>query len=217
MLEALVDRFAREWAVISQAPASFLVTSILVGTVVWLALRWQFGTQLINRDGILALKEAEINDYKRKLDGASPDEAAHRIEVLEKRLSLLEPRILSEAEFSVLKNGLQGREASVDVMHDVASPAMKNLWGQIAAAFHQTGWKVTTGMLMGLGNPPPTGIAIVGRDGSPVVEIVAQALKKAGIQSDIQVAPAGLLAEGVEARIVVATPIDPVAMQISAR
>ncbi|PDQ19482.1 hypothetical protein CN311_19215 [Mesorhizobium sanjuanii] len=78
-MDQFIERFAKEWPVISGAPASFGIAVAIVGTSIWLALRWQYGARLTHRDD-------EIAAYRRKLDGASPDEAAQKIAALEKRL-----------------------------------------------------------------------------------------------------------------------------------
>lgn len=209
MLEGLVERFAKEWAVISQAPVSFAVIAALIATLVWFALRWQFGSQLSSRDGIIALKEAEINDYKRKLDGASPDEAAKKIEALERRLAAIEPRMLSDAELAALIDGLLIHRGKVNIAHDGGSPLTKKLHSQIVAGFQRAGWEVSTSMVMGLGNPPPTGVAVIGPPGSQVADTVAKSLQRAGLQYDLQAQPnaRGGPLDDWDVRLVVTAPI----------
>lgn len=84
---------------ISGAPVSFAIAVVLLGTLIWLGLRWQYGSRLAHRDD-------EIAAYRRKLDGASPDEAAQKIASLEKRLDNLTPVPIEE-----LRHNLKRAEA----------------------------------------------------------------------------------------------------------
>lgn len=88
-LEQLIERLAKEWVVIHEAPISVVAISVLCVAVAWAALRWQYGARL-------ALRDDEIAAYRRKLDGASPDEAARKIAALEKRLDSLTPVPIEE-------------------------------------------------------------------------------------------------------------------------
>ena len=76
MFEHLVDLLGKEWAVISQSPVSFITVIFIVAGIVWAALRWQYETRITHRDD-------EIAAYKRKLDGATPDEARANLNRLE--------------------------------------------------------------------------------------------------------------------------------------
>lgn len=94
-----IEYLGGEWGVISQAPVIFFVALAILATAIWFALHWQFGARLTLRDDAIA-------DYRRKLDGATPDEAADRIARLEKRLNSLTPIPIED-----LQKGLKDAEA----------------------------------------------------------------------------------------------------------
>jgi hypothetical protein len=98
-IDQVIERLAKEWPVISGAPISFAIAVFVLGTLIWLALRWQYSARLAHRDD-------EIAAYRRKLDGASPDEAAQKIAALEKRLDAATPVPIEE-----LQRGLKHAEA----------------------------------------------------------------------------------------------------------
>jgi hypothetical protein len=99
-VEQIIERLAKEWPVISGAPISFAIAVVVLGMLIWLALRWQYGARLSHRDD-------EIAAYRRKLDGASPDEAAQKIDALERRLDSLTPVPIEE-----LRKNLKHAEAA---------------------------------------------------------------------------------------------------------
>lgn len=99
-IDQVIERLAKEWPVISGAPISFAIAVVVLGMLIWLALRWQYGARLSHRDD-------EIRAYRRKLDGASPDEAAQKIAALERRLDSLTPVPIEE-----LRKNLKHAEAA---------------------------------------------------------------------------------------------------------
>ncbi|MEW6016765.1 MAG: hypothetical protein AB1760_01670 [Pseudomonadota bacterium] len=94
MLAGLAEYLAREWAVVSQAPFTFIIASLLVGAVAWAAVLWRYGGKIDHLEERVRLRDDEIADYKRKLDGATPDEARARIEKLEHDIERLSEAVL---------------------------------------------------------------------------------------------------------------------------
>ena len=98
----LFGRIAQEWPVIAAAPVTFVGVVSAAALIIWLALKWSYKSVLDGKNGEIASKASEIallqrqrDDYKDKLSGASPDEAKAKIDDLERRLVLLEPRRLA--------------------------------------------------------------------------------------------------------------------------
>lgn len=58
-----------EWAVIAQAPVTFLAAVFLLGFVIWRAIQWQHGSIIGHRD-------AEIASLKRQIESTKIDESA---------------------------------------------------------------------------------------------------------------------------------------------
>jgi hypothetical protein len=61
------------WAVIAQAPWAFVALAIVLGVLIWVGLTYLKDHQIGNLESRIRLKEDEIADYKRKLEGATPD------------------------------------------------------------------------------------------------------------------------------------------------
>ena len=68
------------WDVIAAHPVPFIVLAILFFGIGIAVAAWQNSGAHTVKDERLALAEARVADYKEKLAGASPDEAAERID-----------------------------------------------------------------------------------------------------------------------------------------
>ena len=84
-----------ELRVIRGAPVSFFSALLVVGGANWWAMDWRYGGIVANRDAELASAKAVRDEYKEKLQGATPDQAKARIDTLEARIKRLEPRTLT--------------------------------------------------------------------------------------------------------------------------
>lgn len=193
--------FAKEnWAVIEQAPWAFVISATL-----FLAIGYAVAAGLTSER--LQLAEARVADYKEKLEGKSPDEAGKLIASLEKRLAAVEPLSLTEQQERTMGEVLSGNPAGIMISHDAASGQYKKLHGQLARIFSLAGWDVRTPMVMGVGNPPPSGIAIIshGRD-VPEGRAIMRAFSAAGIKYDAQSMPDIAISEMPALEILVTTP-----------
>lgn len=72
-----------EGGVIAAAPWSFAICLFVVGGVIYLILRAMKAQEIADLNSRLTLRNDEIADYRRKLDGKSPDEAKAFVEALE--------------------------------------------------------------------------------------------------------------------------------------
>jgi hypothetical protein len=116
-LAAIVDYSRSEWRTIMGAPGIFITGCLIVGVATWSALSWRYSAQIENRDAIIGSRDAtikyqetELTDYRSKLHVGSPDEAARRIDELEKKLSAkiagMTPRSLSSEQKKILRECL---------------------------------------------------------------------------------------------------------------
>jgi hypothetical protein len=177
-----------EAKVIAEAPVAFVALVLVIGLMMYLAVRHQFADRLESMQARIQLKDDRIAAYEAKLQGKSPDEAAAVIEDLKRRLAALEPRSLSNDEAETLRAILSRQPSVVEIAHDGASAGTKKFYSQLAAAFQQSGWDVQSSMIIGLGNSPSTGIALVGDPNDPATQIAIEAFRRAGIQCDQQFA-----------------------------
>lgn len=67
----IVTYFANEWAIISGAPASFLIGATLVAGAAYAAASWRFG-------GVIATQQAKIDLLETRLENAPTAENASR-------------------------------------------------------------------------------------------------------------------------------------------
>jgi hypothetical protein len=173
-----------------RAPVPFLALAIAI----WFLVRWHFSgayqTRLANAESTKELLERQLQEYRDKLSGASPDEAKARLDALESRIDALGPRRLSSEQRNLISAALDKFAGSyVVITQDMAVADARSLSQDIAAAFNAARWKVSTSMVMGLGNPPLSGVAV--RVGNPESlsapqEAIIFALKEAGLEFDIQ-------------------------------
>ena len=74
-----------EVRLISEAPFVFGAAVLLLGAIIWAALRWRYSSIIDHRDRTIAL-------YKARLDGASPDQAKAKMDSLEGQVVSLKNR-----------------------------------------------------------------------------------------------------------------------------
>jgi hypothetical protein len=189
-LDEIKKSLLDQWQMIAGAPVIFIMAILIVGATIWAVLRWAYGAQVQNKDALIALQVAQLNDYKDKLSGASPEQAKARIDALETQIKQLAPRSLDEVQTSSLVAAVARVGAhSIDVMCDMACSDGKKFAGQLGHAFKNAGWAVRYPMLGGPGNPPYTGLGLLVRDVAnlnAVESAVAQGLRGAELQFDTQ-------------------------------
>src|SRR5262245_43407733 len=86
MFEQLVQYALDEVRLIAKAPAVFGAALLLLGAIIWAALRWRYSGIIRHRNGIIAL-------YKARLDGATPDQARAKMDSLEGQVQPQKPRM----------------------------------------------------------------------------------------------------------------------------
>src|SRR5215471_10872613 len=92
----VLDRVRSNFAGIRAAPAAFLLLMVAIG-VSYLALQRVQGEHLAVLENKIAEREALINEYRSKLNGATPQQAADEIDKLKKTLADAQ-RDLNEAK-----------------------------------------------------------------------------------------------------------------------
>ena len=73
------SKIVQEWSVISGAPISFTAAVIVVIVAVWSIVNWSYSTLLSSKNAQIELLQGRIADYRDKLKGASPDQAANEL------------------------------------------------------------------------------------------------------------------------------------------
>ncbi|MGB6913974.1 MAG: hypothetical protein WBE42_14645 [Pseudolabrys sp.] len=86
MFEQFIQQYVLgEVRLISEAPFVFGAAVLLLGAIIWAALRWRYSSIIDHRDRTIAL-------YKARLDGASPDQAKAKMDSLEGQVVSLKNR-----------------------------------------------------------------------------------------------------------------------------
>lgn len=78
-----LETLRAESGVIAAAPWSFAICLFVIGGVIFLILRAMKAQEIADLNSRLTLRNDEIADYRRKLDGKTPDEAKSFVEALE--------------------------------------------------------------------------------------------------------------------------------------
>jgi hypothetical protein len=85
MFEQFVQYILNELHLIVEAPLVFGAAVLLLGAIIWAALRWRYSRGIERRNHIIAL-------YKARLNGATPDQAKAKIDSLEGQVVSLKNR-----------------------------------------------------------------------------------------------------------------------------
>jgi hypothetical protein len=197
MLEEIAKHLLGESKVIAAAPVAFsaavLMATALTTVIAWVAFRWAYGARLENKDSLITLRNAQLDDYREKLVGASPEEAKDRINALEAQLQQLAsdfaPRTLTEAQLVSLRDRIRTiGPHRISVVHDLSVPDGRHLAEIFARVFTNAGWTVHMPAMLGSGISPASGVALlVGNPEalSPVEGAVAQILRDIKVGFDI--------------------------------
>jgi hypothetical protein len=111
----LLETIQKEWPVIRGAPWSFAAAVIAIGIVIAGFSELIHHAEIAGKDATIETqKKTEIDAYKDKLNGATPDEAKKqiddskaRIADLETRVAKVEPRGLKDNERIAIKASLE--------------------------------------------------------------------------------------------------------------
>ncbi|UYW32538.1 hypothetical protein [Methylorubrum extorquens] len=87
---------------IRQAPIPFVAAIAATAVGEWVAINYLYKNRIESLEAQKQLKADEAGDYKRKLAGATPDEAKEKIEAMQLRLQKLENALgeVEEADFA---------------------------------------------------------------------------------------------------------------------
>ncbi len=181
---------SQEWATVSHAPLIFLACLIVAGLMIWRVVHWQYSTQLAHAQSALSLRDAQVQDYKEKLSGATPDEAKARLDILEEKLNKLSPRRISDSQKSAIVSAIRPfKGCQVNLVKDGAAPGMERFVRVVTSAFVDAGWSVNPGMVIGIANPPNCGVRLVVQSPADLTspqQGIAAGLRGAGIHFELQ-------------------------------
>jgi hypothetical protein len=121
---------------IAEIPLVFAAAVLILGGIIWAALRWRYSVMIEQRNRTIAL-------YKARLNGATPDEAKAKIDSLEGQVRSLKNREwpkLSPADVADFERILASQEPhGVSVLLQDRDSIF--LARDLVDAFNRIGWK----------------------------------------------------------------------------
>jgi hypothetical protein len=92
-MEQFIRYVLGEAGVIVRAPLVFAAAVLILVGLAWMAMDWRYSGVIANRDSEISSLRTQRDEYKEKLAGATPEQAAQRIAGLEGRLKELKDTI----------------------------------------------------------------------------------------------------------------------------
>jgi hypothetical protein len=172
----------------SRVPLSFAVSMLAATLITWLALKRNYDVILAHTEGELRLSEAQQNEYRERLKGASPDQAASKIVQLEDELAAERTASIPRADVwpMLTPNQIDGMSEMLR-RYPVGSVAIffvdrnsENFRGSLNEVFRRALWPPAVGNTAATANG--TGITVRSRaDEGPAFALVSQ-LRRIGYQ-----------------------------------
>ena len=110
--------------------------------------KWAFTSIILKKNSEIELLERQVRDYQDQLSGKTPEELRERIEELERIVSKLLPKSLSEEQRLAIVKSLKGKSTRIIIMIESSSNELGGLVRQIKTAFESSGWD-TSAILIG--------------------------------------------------------------------
>lgn len=197
-MAGLLETIQKEWPVIRGAPWSFAAAVIAIGIVIAGFSELIHHAEIAGKDATIETQKTEIDAYKDKLNGATPDEAKKqidnskaRIADLETRVAKVEPRGLKDNERIAIKASLEfiGVSASNIVLsHELSCTDCAQFATDFGDVLKSAHWGFVPSGVMGAMMASPKGLAIVTPDAAnplPEAKALADALTAAKIPFDM--------------------------------
>ncbi len=194
-MESLTKNIEQIWIAFKQAPIAFIAAILIASFVIWNIIDFRFSAKLEALEARNKLQLDQLEAYKSKLSGASPDEAKARIDKLEsqtkqllEQVGTLIPRHITPEQIAKLKSSLGSSSGRVDIEYDAAVADARRVQAELANCFSFAGWTVITPMVMGPSTSPPSGIAVFVNNVSQMTErenLVVNAFRNAGVSFDL--------------------------------
>lgn len=197
---------------ISGAPWSFSAAVLLIGTAIWFFVNLVDQGAFHAKDATIETLKAQIDTYKEKLNGASPEEAKAKIDDLERRLARIEPRTLSTEQrttISKIIGAMAQGNYSLSIQTDMSCADCGQYAADFQAILVDAHWTIEMPKVLGASAASPKGIAILTPDPSnplPEASGLIRALTAANIPFDLKAdaAPPGVRRASVAALLITA-------------
>lgn len=192
-MKDLLDLITENFAAVLKAPIPFFVCLLVAGFVIYQVVKNLKAQEIADLTSRLNLKNDQVADYQRKLEGKSPDEAKAQIDDLTRRLARLEPATLTADQRNQLIAAARAQPGIIVVRQNMAAVRMGDLHAALSSAFQASGWHVLSPQSMGIPH-----------QAAPVVVLIENPLAMTAAQ---RAACAGLTAAGVDYHVVAGAPM----------
>jgi hypothetical protein len=183
--EKITPQFAAVWA----TPAPFVVALLIAAGLIWLILDWRYRAIMANRDSEISLIKGQRDDYKEKLGGATPDQAKARVDALEMRLAMIEPRRLSREQKTQMLADLQSAPSFISINADMACADCAVFAADFQEVAERASWKVDMARVMADALASPKGLVVITIDAkrpSSAAAALVAALRRLNISHDVE-------------------------------
>jgi hypothetical protein len=173
--------------------------ALVIGALMFALVRALKANQIGDLQSRLSLRDDEITDYRRKLEGASPDEARDRIEKLEAEIAALRPRSIGQAQNEAMRGAIAGVVGNLAIETDAACGDGRKFAGGIGAAFEAAGWAVRLPMVLGMAQSGPSGLRLLVQEQNQMTDVedaARRALIAANLDFDVVSHPHPGMIEG---------------------
>jgi hypothetical protein len=120
IMERFITYVLKEARIIRRASLIFATAILVIAGVlfygIWQAMDWRYSGIIANINAELSSAKAVRDEYKDKLQGATPDQAKARVDDLEARVRRLEPRTISPEQRRQIEKFVQMPTGSQYVM-----------------------------------------------------------------------------------------------------
>ena len=213
-IDAAWTHLAAEVSVIAGAPLASLLVVGMAFIVCFYFVKWFHGEKVETLEQRLKLATEQVADYKDKLKGASPENAAKEMAELRAQISRLEPRKLSDEQRRIITAKMesirQKESVYIHVMHDGTSSDSNGYAVSFYSVFKEFSlWTVRQSTVIGIGGQvsrhgvsifveniaaPPTG-----------ARLISEALKGCGIEHDMYTRQANSIQSRWEFELLITT------------
>jgi len=186
-MDQFLSRLAEQWAVIKAAPLPFILAIGISASAIWWLVNFVYSGVVSAKNAQLELADRQLKDYQQKLSGATPDEAAKKIADLEKRVTALGPRLLSQDQKSKMIPVLQrlAEPETVNISVDMLCNDCPAFAEDLASTFSSVPkWTIVPNGFAGSYNIPARGLILQVADpkAPPLsASLAAEALNAASI------------------------------------
>ena len=200
-----IETLHQEWPVVKGAFWSFLILAVILVAVTWGFFTLIHGAENAGKDATIESLKQEVESYKDKLSGATPEEAKAKIADLQAkvtdlearldvRLTRVEPRRLTDDQRHIISTSIAGRESSGDdhgtfLETEMGCTDCSQYAAGFSASLNDAHWKIVSGGFFGGSSTSPKGVTIFTLDPanpSPEAKALADAFTAAKIPFDLK-------------------------------